>query len=357
MKNIAVFFALAIISMQPFISYAQVDSTFENYNKAYFDIKETLDSNLDFSFKLVSFLTEDVFFDNHLDYLKYNGSINQLKLMAIAWMKANPLNGYHYADSVNFLKNLAIYKVLKDTIRFVNNDSSQYAHLPYTYDFNDFFGQADWSNMFVTKLLATHRGNCHSLPYLYKILSDELGATCWLALAPNHAYISNRCRKIGWYNTELTSGEFPIDAWIMASGYIPVEAIQSGIYMDTLSNQQSIALCALDLAKGYEHKTRNYYDGFIIKCCDLSLQYFPKNVQAMLLKAEALKRIYERQAKLKDTARKATYKEMERLYAKLFSFGYREMPEKMYMDWLQSVIRERDKYSNKLVGREVQRTK
>jgi len=40
---------------------------------------------------------------------------------------------------------------------------------------------------------------------------------------------------------------------------------------------------------------------------------------------------------------------MEDLYVKLFNLGYREMPEKMYMDWLQSVVKERNKYENKLV--------
>jgi hypothetical protein len=32
---------------------------------------------------------------------------------------------------------------------------------------------------------------------------------------------------------------------------------------------------------------------------------------------------------------------------KLFDLGYREMPEKMYMEWLTSVIKHRNKYSNK----------
>ncbi len=37
----------------------------------------------------------------------------------------------------------------------------------------------------------------------------------------------------------------------MVTGYVNPEAIKSGlyIYMDTLSNQQSIALCVLDLTK------------------------------------------------------------------------------------------------------------
>jgi hypothetical protein len=42
---------------------------------------------------------------------------------------------------------------------------------------------------------------------------------------------------------------------------------------------------------------------------------------------------------------------MELLYGRLFTLGYREMPEKMYMDWLQSVNKERLKYQdNKVAG-------
>ena len=327
--------------------YSQSDSVKICYERAYVDIKEAMDSGITFSFKQICFLTENTFFSNKLDFVKFNTSIQQLKSMTKAWMNANPLKNYRYGDSINFHTNLAIYKILKDTIKIVTGDTNVFAHLPYTYDFDDFSGSKDWSKMFVTKLLATHQGNCHSLPYLYKILADELGATCWLSTAPNHIYIKNRCKKIGWYNTELTSGEFPIDAWITASGYIPVKAVQTGLYMDTLSNQQAIALCVLDLAKGYESQTHNYYDVFIIKCCDLVLKYHPVNAQALLLKAETLKRIYEKQHAEKDTAATRTYSDMEQLYAKLFDLGYREMPDKMYLQWLQSVTKERNKFSNK----------
>ena len=117
--------------------------------------------------------------------------------------------------------------------------------------------------------------------------------------------------------------------------------------MDTLSNQQAIAQCVLDLAKSYEFQTKNYYDGFILKCCDLTLQYHPLNVQAILLKAETFKRIYEKQKADKDNQAPATYNQMEQLYIKLFELGYREMPEKMYMQWLRSVTQQKEKYSNK----------
>jgi hypothetical protein len=42
------------------------------------------------------------------------------------------------------------------------------------YDFEDLMGQKDRSKMFVTKLLDTNTGNCHSLPFIFKILSNEM---------------------------------------------------------------------------------------------------------------------------------------------------------------------------------------
>lgn len=341
------FIALLFIILEKPL-YSQSDSIAIRYEKTLADIKEGMDSTIPFSFKQICFVTENTFFDNQLDYRKFDAKILQLKSIVLAWMQANPLKNYAYRDSADFHKNLAIYKTLKDTIKFIN-DTNFYAHLPYTYDFVDFLGNGDWSRMFISKLLATHKGNCHSLPYLYKILADELSANCWLSLAPNHLYIKNRCKKIGWYNTELTSDEFPIDAWITASGYIPLNAIQNGIYMDTLSDLQAIALCVLDLAKGYEFLTKNYEDGFILKCCDLVLKYHPVNVQAILLKAETLKRVYEKQIREKNVVASTTYQQMESLYTKLFDLGYREMPEEMYLQWLNSVSEQRDKYSNKKI--------
>lgn len=313
------------------------------YDRAYNKIADALTDGEKLSFKETVFITENAYWQEKVKYEDYESRINSSLALIDAWQQANPLNGYKWQDSVSVFNNLGIFIFFTDTIRIIAPDGQVYGHLPLTYDFNDYLGRQDWSNMFVTKLLATGTGNCHNMPYLYKILADELGANCWLSLAPNHIYIKNKSKKIGWYNTELTSGSFPIDAWITASGYIPIKAVQNGIYMDTLSYQQSIALCILDLAKGYESQTKNYADGFILKCCDWVLQYHPVNVQALLLKAEVLKRIYQN-ALSKD---EEVYKQMEALYVKLFESGYREMPEKMYMNWLLSVTKEREKYMNK----------
>lgn len=335
------------------ISYKVVmaqEGTLERYSAGLDSLSKLIQVNDRASFKKAVFLTENVYLDGKFHEADFDNQILVLSTLVKGFVKANGLKDYRFADSNNTKLNFGIYKILKDTVSILLPNQKIFKTAPFTYDFEDFDGSKEWSNMFVTKLLATHKGNCHSLPYLYKIIADDINASCWLALAPNHAYITNRCKQIGWYNTELTSGCFPVDAWIMASGYLSLKAIQSGIYMDTLSNQQAMALCMLDLAKGYEHKTKDYFDGFILKCCDYSLRYFPLNVQAMLLKAETLKHIYQKQQSRNDATAKATYSAMQALYMKILDLGYREMPDQMYAQWLQSVVKERDKYIDKRVN-------
>ena len=211
--------------------------------------------------------------------------------------------------------------------------------------------------MFVTKLLKSRKGNCHSLPYLYKILADQFNIPCHLAFAPNHIYIKLFSEKSGWYNTELTSGTFPIDAWIIASGYVTIDAIRNGLYMDTLSNKQAVANCLVDLAQGYQHKYGKENPEFVIKCCNKVLEYHPTNVNAILTKAEAQKYYIHSLMKAKslkspeafftDLSIKDMYSEMESSYIELHKSGYRQMPEEMYMQWLDLLRKEPDKYSNK----------
>jgi hypothetical protein len=344
---LAVFkFIVVALLFSPVYLFAQSDSVTQQYKIAFDSINSLAKANSPNRFKDAVYWVENTYQQGNIDKQKYDKSIDQLVKVCRAWANTNPITSYKESDSKNFNYNIAIFKLLKDTIK-ISFDSTTLSLLPYQYDFDDFAGKKDWRSMFVTKLIAAHKGNCHSLPYLYKMIADELGAKCWLALAPNHIYIKNYSKKDGWYNTELTSGEFPIDAWLSASGYIPLQALQNGLYCDTLSNQQTIALCLLDLAKGYERQTKNYYDGFILKCCDKVLEYHPMNAKAMLLKAETLKRVYEQQKNPDTVAAKTTYSKMEQQYVQLYDLGYREMPEKMYQNWLLSVMQQKDKYSDK----------
>jgi hypothetical protein len=316
------------------------------YKKAYDTLASLTKENG--SFKTAVFIVENTYHNDTLFYYDYNARINGITTLLKMFNRNSKASAVVNYDSGNYLNNYSLFSIFKDSVIIIDN-SKKYVHIPFKYNFNDPQGYKDWNNMFVTTLLKTNNGNCHSLTYLYKIIANELGAKCWLALAPNHIYIRNYSRKIGWYNTELTSGTFPTDAWIATSSYVSADAIRSGVYMDTLSNQQSIALCVLDLAKGYEFQTHNYYDGFILKCCDLVLQYHPVNPMALLLKAETLKKVYFKQFEDKNAAAPATYAEMEKVYIMLAKLHYREMPEKMYQQWLASLTKEKEKYTNKKV--------
>ncbi|MBN1971237.1 MAG: hypothetical protein JW870_17860 [Candidatus Delongbacteria bacterium] len=344
---------LSTIFLKPKQAFAQINGSEELYYDALHEIRLMLQDSILPDFKRAVFLTENAYLDGVLDYSKYCNLIDYYGLLIQSFAQSNPLD-YQDTDYVNVALNSAIFYFMADTI-FLSNDTI--LHYPYKYDFDDFDAQKDWSSMFVCNLIETGTGNCHSMPFMYKILADKVGAKAYLALAPYHMYIKTYSEKSGWYNTELTSAMFPVDAWISASGYIQLDAIKNGIYMDTLSNKQSIAFCLFDLAKGYEKKFGAKAYPFIFDCLDLALEHYPNFVNAMIYKAELLRQSFDAHLYLNATNNfkdilhletpKQIYNEMEKLYAQALKLGYREMPREMYNEWYLSLKNSTDKYHDK----------
>lgn len=337
-----------------FSSFAQ-----SSYEQAYSFLDNMLSSK-NMVFKDAVFCVENAHSDGLLNKKKYNLQIETLRRITLGITEDSNLS-YNHRDKNAVTKHAALYSLMIDTTN-VLVDGNISLHSPFIYDFDDPFATKDWSSMFVTKLLDTKKGNCHSMPYLYKILADELGIEAHLAIAPNHIYIKNWCEKTGWYNTELTSASFPTDAWIMASGYVYLEAIQNGVYMVALDDKQSIAMCVADLAMGYDRKFPDNDGAFVLKCCELALKHFPNYITAILLKAETQKHLIEQMMEqhgvekakelftLTDTA-EPLWEEMQQTYFKAHKLGYRQMPKQMYLDWLASLQTEREKYNNRKVAR------
>lgn len=319
------------------------------YRQAYTEMEQLLAQPKNDSFKRAVFITENAYFGDSLDYGVFNSKIAALAAMCRQMKKSNRL-AYEKADSAQVATYAAAFSLMTAGVP-VQLDSNKVARFPaYRYGFEDFNGDKEWPNMFVTKLLLTHEGNCHSLPFLYKILVAELGETAHLALAPNHIYIKHRIQKGGWYNTELTSGVFPVDAWLMASGYITLDAIRNGVYMKALDERQSLAICLTDLAQGYQRKFGTRDGAFIIKSCELALQYFPGYINARLLQAETQKQLFEQQLKknANGTPEAAELLEaMTKNYTAIHQSGYRKMPDGMYADWLSSLKAAKAQYQNK----------
>ena len=338
-------------------SFAQIIQ--ENYEKAYDKLNCMLNETCDLSFKEAVFTVENTYKNNSLDKEYFEKHIKILADLSKQLIVSRDLL-YDLEDKEQVEKYAALFSVMTDTIPIQLDSNRILMYPPFSYDFNDIWGHSDWSNMFVSKLLETKKGNCHSLPYLYKILADEIGAESHIAVAPNHFYIKHQSKANGWYNTELTSGIFPIDAWLMASGYIHLDAIVNKLYMEALNEKQSIALCMIDLAKGYEKKTGLMVDKqFILKCCDTALKYYPNYVNTLLLKAETKKKQFDDLMKkyyaeypadiFYIPEAKQLFTEMNTLYAEIHQFGYRKMPEDMYLNWLVSLKEQRSKYENKNV--------
>lgn len=311
-----------------------------------------LEGNAEASFKRAVFITENAYLSGQLDYEEYLRQIKFLAYLTSRVVKDGAQLDYAENDLEDVRKKFAVYHIMKDTIPFLMElakDSSLILKTePFGYDFKDFFGEHDWTKMFVTKLLQTHSGNCHSLPFLYKIIAEEIGTDAHLAMAPNHTYIKQWTDKTGWFNTELTSGQFPIDSWIMASGYIKLEAIQNRVFMDTLSLTQSIAVSLTDLALGYERKFgRANNSNFLNKCLDLALEHYPNYINALILRAEIAKSEYsdlmrDQSAESPsdlwyDPALKRQFELLQERYIHIHRLGYRQMPKEMYLNWLMDI--------------------
>ncbi|MBN2520155.1 MAG: hypothetical protein JXB17_06605 [Bacteroidales bacterium] len=324
----------------------------QQYIEAFDEMKLMLKDSIPLNFKRAVFLNENAYYEGNLDYEKYIQLIDFYVFVINSYIKANPLP-YKGTDYDIVSRNYGIYKFMTDTI-WLTKDTA--IHYPYKYNFEDYAGEKDWASMYVTTLIETGKGNCHSMPFLYKILAEELGADAYLSLAPYHMYIKSKSEKTGWYNTELTNGMFPVDAWVAASGYVSLEAMQNGIYMDTLGLKQSIAFCIYDLAKGCEKKLGFKEFPFIFDCLDLALKYYPNFINAMIYKAECLKKRFDIYMELYEAndfndildieEPKTIFTEMENLYVEILNLGFREMPPKMYKEWINSLKENKTKYQN-----------
>ncbi|WP_333621024.1 hypothetical protein [Sphingobacterium multivorum] len=328
-----------------FIFIAGLVKSQENrfYDEAYLTIDNMLNDKQKYSFKVAVLSTENAYYQGKLDTVEVNRKIKFMANFCKTIHRNRDLT-YNETDKDKVSKYASIFSVIcEETPILIDQDTVHYK--PFTYDFEDVFGHKDLTSLFVSKLVTTQRGNCNSLPYLYKILAEEIGVEANLALAPNHIYIKHNIKSIGWYNTELTSGIFPQDAWLMASGFIHLNAIENGIYMKALDNRESLGLCLVDLANAYKRSFPESDGSFALKCAERALKVSPNLITALLLQAETHKEQYLKMEK-SDRKAKELLSSLNKEYNYIHKIGYRNMPEGMYLEWLVSLKTERKKYED-----------
>ena len=112
---------------------------------------------------------------------------------------------------------------------------------PFSYDHADPLGQ-NIRNKLVSAYLATRRGNCVSMPILVLLVGERMGLNLALSTAPLHIFLRYTDESGREINLEATSGALPARTlWYRQNLPMSDRAIESGLYMRTLSRREAIA--------------------------------------------------------------------------------------------------------------------
>lgn len=286
------------------------------------------------------YTVENAFLENALDYKEFEQYIQQ----SAAFIEAK-IEEDGYEASNNVAKNLLLFRFFSDTLEVKSQNKK---HYPFTYDFEDYRGEQDWTKMFVSKLLLTGSGQCTSLPRLYLILAEEIEAKAHLSFAPNHSFVRFSDENGNWYNVELTNGMFTTDSFVLQSGFIKAEALQQNIYLQELTKEELLSQSYVELASGYIHKFG--YDAFVEKVIKKALTLYPKNIVAHMVYANFLTEQFSYATGLvginplnkSELQHIRHYPELIDLlqrtnaqYGKIDALGHEHMPESEYQNWLK----------------------
>jgi hypothetical protein len=308
------------------------------------------------------FSVENAYFGGKLEYNKYTKAIQSL--IATAKLKTQQ-DGNDWNNPLT--RNVMLFRVMADTLKIKQpKQETTSMSYPLRYDFDDPWGKKEWSKMFVSKLLSTKTGQCHSMPLLYLIMCEATNTNANLAFSPMHSYIKFKDPNNEWQNLELTNGHIVTDAFIIGSGFVTSEALKNKIYLQPQTKKQVILECLADLVWGYICKFG--FDEFAKQNISAILKNDPNFLQALLIKSnyesarfnyvaeqlgrppmDTIKAHYPRAYKLHEE-RKKTYKQTDDL-------GYREMPPEAYQDWLKSMDKELKKQQEEKLIRQIQTTK
>lgn len=295
----------------------------------------------DYSLTDAVFLVENAYYNNDKNFQNtFQASVQR----ATDFLR-NGVKGSDIQQLDNLSKNLAIFKYFTQDTK----QNGKIVHRAVKYDFDDYLGQGDYSKMFVSKLMKSNSGQCHSMPLLYLILAEQIGAEAHLVMSPNHSYIRFKDDNNEDLSIELTNGMFSANSFVLNSGYIKAEALKNKLYMKDLSKREVLSQTFVDLASGYIHKYG--YDEFVASVLDRALILNPNNINATLWKSntdqvrflQACARFdinpedREQLQKIRGIPPLAQqFHEINSGFEYIDQSGYSEMPPEQYQNWLTS---------------------
>lgn len=329
------------------------------YKDAYAQLIEM--NNDSFSITKAVYVVENAFYENKFDFSTFLKSVQAKAAICRQIIQSEKLN-----SNDNLAKNYAIQKLFAGGAKLYDNRTKTFQPVkPFLYDFEDYRGEKDWTKMFVTKLLLTGKGQCHSMPELYMIVAEQLEAQAWLSTAPEHSYIKFPGNNGNVYNFETTQGKNVSDQAIVMSGYVTPAAIKSKVYMDTLSRQQLLAQMLIDLVQGYREKLKGY-DEFTEHVVNQILIIDPNNIMALMMKADII--WFQFEYEVNKVGRPPVeklplypkayqlFQQLKELHDRVDNSGHQAMPPEAYEQWLQSLKQKKYEQENKELQDQIKRT-
>lgn len=255
------------------------------YVSAFNEMSDMLAGRDTLSIKRAVYLAEWAYYEGKLDYkTDFCDEIDRIKTFILSLYEVNKLQTYKTGMQ------MAISS-------YIVSPFSGNGYTPYTYDFETFsMDKEPWERQFVSRTLKTHKGQCRSLPWMYKILASELNAEASLAYAPRHCYImykdEDKITPEEWINLELTTNQMQPAWWIKQNFEICDSAVQVGTYMTPLTDTETVACQMAEVAFGYCEKF-NRYDEFTYYCASRSLEFYRMNPNAWIIRGKSLERIIQ----------------------------------------------------------------
>ena len=113
-------------------------------------------------------------------------------------------------------------------------------------------------------------------------------------MLPGHCYIMYRDKDNltpeEWINLEVTTNQMVPSWWIKKDFEICDSAVMVGTYMTPMTDRQTVASQIAELAFGYVEKFKRY-DDFSYWCATRSLEFYPMNPSAWIIRGKSLDRI------------------------------------------------------------------
>lgn len=232
-------------------------------------------------------------------------------------------------------------------LRYLYTPGTWNNYQAYEYDLDDPFGKKRPHSRSIFHYTATRKGNCVSMPILTTILGQRLGVNINLSTAPLHLFARYTDDKNIITNIESTSGTLLSNKTYIKSFTIHSDAISNGIYLQSLTKKETIAVFLRDLGRYHMHNGK-YVKAHLI--ANLMLKHYPKYVDAIILKGNIFsKRLSQNLTMLKINKQPITPAIKERLdylleqnlalFAKAESLGWRERTPDFNEKYLQSIKR------------------